>query len=85
MTPYSDMKEIGGQRLYMLCYHMLNLITFVCPWFRVVFSKFIGIHKCIVDVVSGEEYRFVVGDGTFVEECHYLHSPRNIQECGGLV
>lgn len=45
MTPYSDMKEIGGQRLYMLCYHILNLITFVCPWFRVVFSKFIGINK----------------------------------------
>lgn len=47
MSPYSAMPEIKGRRLYMLCYHILNLITYLCPWFRVVFSKFIGINKYI--------------------------------------
>lgn len=47
MSPYSDVPFIEGRRFYVWCYHMLNLITFVCPWFRVLFTKFIGINKYI--------------------------------------
>ena len=42
---WRDEPMIGGQRLYMFCYHVLNLITLVCPWFRMMFSKLIGINK----------------------------------------
>ena len=45
MSPFRDLPQIEGQRLYMFCYHTLNLITWICPWFRVAFSKFIGINK----------------------------------------
>lgn len=37
--------RVQGQRLYMFCYHMLNIVTLVCPWFRILFSRTIGINK----------------------------------------
>lgn len=45
MSPWKEEAMIDGQRLYMLCYHVLNLITFICPWFRIAFSRLIGINK----------------------------------------
>ncbi len=44
-SPWRKEPLVGGQRLYMLCYHILNVITFICPWFRILFSKLIGINK----------------------------------------
>lgn len=44
-SPWKEEPLIQGQKIYMLCYHALNLITRVCPWFRVLFSKLIGINK----------------------------------------
>ena len=44
-SPWKKEPMIQGQRLYMFCYHILNLITFICPWFRILFSKLIGINK----------------------------------------
>lgn len=44
-SPWKDEPLIEGQKLYMLCYHILNVITLVCPWFRILFSKLIGINK----------------------------------------
>lgn len=45
MSPWKEEPLIDGQQLYMLCYHTLNIITFICPWFRVAFSRLIGINK----------------------------------------
>ena len=42
---WRDEPLIEGQKLYMFCYHALNLITLVCPWFRMMFSRLIGINK----------------------------------------
>lgn len=47
MSPYSDVPQIEGRRIYMLCYRLLNIATFICPWFRLLFTKFIGINKYI--------------------------------------
>lgn len=44
-SPWKEMKMISGQEWYMMCYHILNLITEFCPWFRIAFSKLIGINK----------------------------------------
>lgn len=44
-SPWKNEPMVQGQRLYMLCYHILNLITRICPWFRMAFSKVIGINK----------------------------------------
>ena len=44
-SPWKNSPQITGQRLYMLCYHALNIITLICPWFRILFSKLIGINK----------------------------------------
>lgn len=44
-SPWKDEPLIEGQKLYMLCYHALNVITLICPWFRILFSKLIGINK----------------------------------------
>lgn len=46
-SPWKDEPLIQGQKLYMLCYHILNVITLICPWFRLLFSKLIGINKYI--------------------------------------
>lgn len=45
MSPWKEEPMIRGQRIYMLCYHALNIITFICPWFRIAFSRLIGINK----------------------------------------
>lgn len=44
-SPWKNEPLVQGQRAYMFCYHVLNVITFVCPWFRILFSKLIGINK----------------------------------------
>lgn len=44
-SPWREEPLIQGQKLYMFCYHALNVITFICPWFRVLFTKLIGINK----------------------------------------
>ncbi len=44
-SPWKAEPLIQGQRLYMLCYHTLNVITLIFPWFRILFSKLIGINK----------------------------------------
>lgn len=44
-SPWKNEDLIEGQKLYMLCYHTLNVITRICPWFRIGFSKLIGINK----------------------------------------
>lgn len=44
-SPWCNEPLIQGQKLYMFCYHVLNLATRVCPWFRILFSKLIGINK----------------------------------------
>ena len=43
MSPWKDTPLKSGRETYLFCYHMLNLITAVCPWFRKYFTKFIGI------------------------------------------
>lgn len=43
-SPWRKEPLIQGQRFYMFCYHILNIITFICPWFRIMFSKLIGIN-----------------------------------------
>ncbi len=45
MSPWREEPLIDGQQVYMLCYHTLNIITFICPWFRIAFSRLIGINK----------------------------------------
>lgn len=45
LSPWKEDPPVKGQRLYMLCYHILNVITLLCPWFRILFSKLIGINK----------------------------------------
>lgn len=45
MSPWKEEPLIEGQQIYMLCYHALNVITFFCPWFRIAFSRLIGINK----------------------------------------
>lgn len=34
---------IPGKEIYLWCYHMLNYITSICPWFRKAFTRCIGI------------------------------------------
>lgn len=35
---------IYGKECYLFCYHILNCITKVCPWFRKIFTTYFGIH-----------------------------------------
>ncbi|MCM1153926.1 MAG: glycosyltransferase family 8 protein [Roseburia sp.] len=44
-SPWKEEPLVQGQQLYMFCYHLLNVITLICPWFRVFFSRLIGINK----------------------------------------
>lgn len=44
-SPWRNEPLIQGQKFYMFCYHTLNVITSICPWFRILFSKIIGINK----------------------------------------
>lgn len=34
---------IYGKEKVLFCYHILNCITFICPWFRKTFTQWIGI------------------------------------------
>lgn len=45
MSPWKDLPMVEGQRLYMMCYHILNVLTKICPWFRMAFTNLIGINK----------------------------------------
>lgn len=44
-SPWGKEPLVHGKEFYMFCYHVLNLITIVCPWFRMLFSKIIGINR----------------------------------------
>jgi len=43
LSPWKNEPLINGRELYLFCYHVLNCITFICPWFRKYFTKWIGI------------------------------------------
>lgn len=43
-SPWKRIPRIQGRRFYMFCYHVLNIITRFCPWFRVLFSNLIGVN-----------------------------------------
>lgn len=43
LSPWKNEPLIAGRGLYLFCYHILNCITFICPWFRKYFTKWIGI------------------------------------------
>lgn len=45
MSPWQNLTMIEGQGLYMMCYHILNVLTRICPWFRMAFTNLIGINK----------------------------------------
>lgn len=45
LSPWKNQKSITGQEWYMFCYHCLNVITYISPWFRILFSNTIGINK----------------------------------------
>lgn len=60
LSPWKEDPPVKGQRLYMLCYHILNVITLLCPWFRILFSKLIGINK----------YKWFSKNNT-AKECHH--------------
>ncbi len=38
LTPWSNTPKLGGRRIYMLAYHILNLITCICPEIRCFIS-----------------------------------------------
>ena len=42
-SPWKDVPLIEGHERYLFCYHILNLITRICPWFRQLFTYIIGI------------------------------------------
>lgn len=45
LSPWKDTSPVYGREAYMKCYHILNVITKFCPWFRILFSNIIGINK----------------------------------------
>lgn len=45
LSPWSGEPLIKGREVYLFGYHCLNLLTAVCPQFRVWFSKNIGMKK----------------------------------------
>lgn len=42
-SPWRKEPLTSGREFYLFCYHVLNCITFICPWFRKAFTKWIGI------------------------------------------
>lgn len=42
-SPWKNEPQVMGRELYLFCYHILNCITMICPWFRKYFTKWIGI------------------------------------------
>lgn len=43
-SPWKSKPPIRGKEVHLFCYHILNLVTFICPWFRKLFTEFIGIY-----------------------------------------
>lgn len=43
ISPWKDEPLISGKEGYLFCYHLLNCITWICPWFRKAFTRWIGI------------------------------------------
>ncbi|MDO4343736.1 MAG: glycosyltransferase family 8 protein [Eubacteriales bacterium] len=43
LSPWREEALIPGKELQLLCYHILNCITRICPWFRKWFTQLIGI------------------------------------------
>ena len=43
-SPWKDCELLYGKEKILFCYHILNCITRICPWFRKWFTKFIGIY-----------------------------------------
>lgn len=43
LSPWKDQKNYHGKEIVLFLYHILNHITFVCPWFRKIFTELIGI------------------------------------------
>lgn len=41
---WQDMELVYGKEKLLFCYHILNCITRVCPWFRKWFTEMIGIY-----------------------------------------
>lgn len=41
---WSDMEQTYGKEKILFCYHILNCITKICPWFRKWFTEMIGIY-----------------------------------------
>ena len=42
---WDDYMIIDNRQLYMLCYHILNMTTKICPWLRTCVTNLIGINK----------------------------------------
>ena len=43
-SPWKDTALIKGKEKILFCYHILNCITRICPWFRKWFTQFVGIY-----------------------------------------
>lgn len=43
LSPWRHEPPITGREIYLFCYHILNCMTRLCPWFRKYFTKWIGI------------------------------------------
>lgn len=43
-SSWSNMELVYGKEKILFCYHILNCITRVCPWFRKWFTEMIGIY-----------------------------------------
>ena len=41
---WENMELIYGKEILLFCYHILNVITRICPWFRKCFTEMIGIY-----------------------------------------
>ncbi len=44
LSPWASVPSVKGKEMYMLFYHLLNLMTKIFPWGRVAFSTYIGIN-----------------------------------------
>ncbi|MDD2957066.1 MAG: glycosyltransferase family 8 protein [Lachnospiraceae bacterium] len=44
ISPWKNEPTVKGREFFLFCYHILNCITLICPWFRQAFTRLIGIH-----------------------------------------
>lgn len=44
MSPWNPYEMETGKKFYLFIYHMLNVVTSIAPWFRILFSRLIGIY-----------------------------------------